>query len=86
MAVPVAGLAATFLGSGLFASSERSRETDYQKSAGERFERFHLDILSGGLADRVSEGRCDTHRTAFHSQHFFDFAVVTAGAQDDRHA
>ena len=53
MAVPVASLAAIFLGSGLFTSSERSRETDYQKSAGERFKRFHLDILSRGLADRV---------------------------------
>ena len=53
MAVPVASLAAIFLGSGLFTSSERSRETDYQKSAGESFKRFHLDFLSRGLADRV---------------------------------
>ncbi|MBN8762422.1 hypothetical protein [Thiobacillus sp. 63-78] len=52
MAVPVASLGAILIGSGLFTSSERSRETDYQKSAGERFERFHLDILSRGLADR----------------------------------
>jgi hypothetical protein len=86
MAVPVASLAAIFLESGLFTSSERSRETDYQKSAGERFERFHLDILSSDLSDECSEGRCDTHRSALHSQHFFDFGVVTAGAQDDRHA
>jgi len=47
MAVPVASLAAIFMGSGWFTSSERSRETDYQKSADERFERFHLEILSG---------------------------------------
>jgi hypothetical protein len=50
MAVPVASLAAIFMGFGLITSSERSRETDYQKSAGER---FHVDILSRGLADRV---------------------------------
>jgi hypothetical protein len=86
MAVPVASLAAIFMGSGWFTSSERSRETDYQKSADERFERFHLDILSGDLSDVCSEGRCETHRSAHHSQHFFDFGVVTAGAQDDRHA
>lgn len=85
MAVPVVGLAAIFLGSGLFTSSERSRETDYQKSADERFERFHLDILSRNLSDECSEGRCDTHRSTLHSQHFFDFGVVTAGAQDDLH-
>jgi hypothetical protein len=56
MAVPVASLAAIFIGYGLFTSSERSRETDHQKSAGERFERFerfHLDILSRALADRL---------------------------------
>ena len=86
MAVPVASLAAIFIKSGWFTSSNRSRETDYQKSADERFERFHLDILSGDLSDACSDGRGDTHRSAHHSQHFFDFGVVTAGAQDDRHA
>ncbi|MHB8938622.1 MAG: hypothetical protein ACYC39_09935 [Thiobacillus sp.] len=53
MAVPVASLTAIFMGSGLLTSSERSRETGYQRSAGEYFERFHLDMLSSGLADRV---------------------------------
>ncbi|MHB9086263.1 MAG: hypothetical protein ACYC2V_07480 [Thiobacillus sp.] len=49
----MASLTAIFMGSGLLTSSERSRETGYQRSAGEYFERFHLDMLSSGLADRV---------------------------------
>jgi len=72
MAVPVASLAAIFLESGLFTSSERSRETDYQKSAGERFEVFIWGFFQEVYQIECIEGRCDTHRSALHSQHFFD--------------
>ena len=85
VAVPVANLAAIFLEYGLFTSCERSCEKAYQKRADERFDVFICLFFQEVYQIECSEDRCDTHRSDLHSQHFLDFGVVTAGAQDDLH-
>ena len=53
MTVSVTRLTAVVRGSGFFAAGERSEKADYQKSAAESFEGFHLEINLRGLSDRV---------------------------------